>query len=316
MTSRPGRRIAARTSSTPVSNDVRPPVALARRRWRAALCRGTTAIVLACTALPAAAGLFDDDEARRRIEMLRSELAQQGRDNEARIIKLEEQIRNIGVVELLRQLEQVNAELARLRGQLEVIGNENQQLQKRQRDFYLDIDSRLKRLEGGAAPGTPAGSPPVAPPPAATPPVSAAPAGVEPVSLRTPTREDQAREVKAYDAASNLFRRNDFSSAIEAFRAFVKDYPASQLAPNAGYWIGISYANLRDYRSALAAQEEVIQRYPQSPKAPDALLAIAAIQAEQGDNGSARNTLEDIIARFPGSEAAGKARTRLAALRR
>ena len=254
--------------------------------------------------------------------MLRSELAQQGRDNEVRIIKLEEQIRNIGVVELLRQLEQLNAELASLRGQMEVLGNENQQLQKRQRDFYLDIDSRLKRLEGaGAAPVAPAGvapgtTPPGTAPPAATPPVSAAPPAAEPVAARAPTREDQAREVKAYDAASNLFRRNDFASAIEAFRAFVKDHPGSQLAPNAGYWIGISYANLRDYRNALAAQEEVIQRYPQSPKAPDALLAIAALQAEQGDNGSARNTLEDIIARFPGSEAAGKARTRLAALRR
>jgi TolA-binding protein len=53
------------------------------------------------------------------------------------------------VVELVRQLEGVNAEIARLRGQLEVLANENQQIQKRQRDFYLDLDSRLKRLEGG-----------------------------------------------------------------------------------------------------------------------------------------------------------------------
>lgn len=278
------------------------------------MSRAAIAAALLIAALPASAGLFDDDEARRRIEMLRQELAQQGKDNEARIAKLEEQIRNIGVVELLRQLEGLNAELARLRGSLEVLANENQQIQKRQRDFYLDLDSRLKRLEG-----VPVGS---APPPA--PAVSTAPPANEPGPLapqlgavaRPPSREDQAREVKAYDAASNLFRRNDFPSAIEAFRAFVKDYPGSQLAANAGYWIGISYANLRDYRNALAAQQEVLARYPQSAKAPDALLAIAAIQAEQGDAGSARNTLEDIIARFPASEAAGKARTRLAALRR
>src|SRR5439155_19475183 len=113
---------------------------------------------------------------------------------------------------------------------------------------------------------------------------------------------DPAREVKAYDAASNLFRRNDFQSAIEAFRSFLRDYPQSQLAANAGYWIGISYANLKDYRNALAAQEEVLSKWPQSAKAPDALLAIAALQAEQGDTGSARNTPEDIIARFPSSE--------------
>jgi tol-pal system protein YbgF len=273
----------------------------------AALRRLVLAGALAATAvaLPARAGLFDDEEARRRVEKLRQELSQQGRDNEARIARLEESIRSIGVIELVRQIDELNAEIARLRGQLEVLGNDNQLIQKRQRDFYLDLDSRLKHLEGGAGISAPAmpvdGN--------AGPSAAAQPA-------HAPTKEDQAREVKAYDTASNLFRRNDFASAIDAFRAFVKDYPASPLAANAGYWIGISYANMRDYRSALAAQQELLARFPQSPKAPDALLAIAAIQAEQGDAGSARNTLEDIIARFPGSEAAGKARTRLAVPRR
>lgn len=271
---------------------------------------------MACLAiaLPARAGLFDDDEARRRIELLRQELALQGKDNEARIARLEEQIRNIGVVELLRQLEQINSEIAKLRGQLEVLANENQQIQKRQRDFYLDLDSRLKRLESaGMPPVAGVDAPPASP---ATEGETAEPPATATGDTRTPSREDQAREVRAYDAASNLFRRNDFASAIEAFRAFLKDYPDSQLAPNAGYWIGISFANLRDFRSAMAAQQEVLKRFPQSAKAPDAMLAIAAIQVEQGDGGSARDTLEDIIARYPGSDAAGKARTRLAALRR
>jgi len=262
---------------------------------------------LAVAAAPAVAGLFDDDEARRRIEGLKSELSQQGRDNEARIARLEEMIRNIGVVELVRQLEQINGELARLRGQIEVLSNENQQIQKRQRDFYLDLDSRLKRLEGAPAGG--ANPPPTS---EAAPPAAAA-AAAPPRPL---TREEQAREMKGYDAASNLFRRNDFSAAIDAFRKFLADYPQSALAPNAEYWIGISYANLKDYRNALATQEQLLARYPQSSKAPDALLAIAAVHAEQGDSGSARNTLEDIIARYPSSEAAGKARSRLAQLRR
>ena len=300
MTKPRGRRTAARTSSTRVAKAV---IAAARRlAWAGALAASLAAV------FPARAGLFDDDEARRRIDSLRKELAQQGKDNEVRIQKLEDTIRNIGVVELVRQNEELQAELARLRGQIEVLNNDNQQLQKRQRDFYLDIDSRLKRLEGV--------------PPAAT---TSAPAdsgaanaasAVPPTPARVPTKEDQAREVKAYDAASNLFRRNDFASAIDAFRGFVRDFPDSPLAANAGYWIGISYANMHDYKNALAAQEALIAKYPQSPKAPDALLAIAAIQAEQGDVGSARNTLEDVVARYPASEAAGKARTRLASLKR
>jgi tol-pal system protein YbgF len=283
----PGRRTGARTSSTRVSS-----------RARAALCAAAFA-----AALPARAGLFDDDEARRRIEGLRQELSQQGKDNEVRIQRLEESIRNIGVIELVRQIDALNAEIARLRGQLEVVSNENQQIQKRQRDFYLDLDSRMKRLEGGGASSAPAAD-------------TSAPAAAPTTAARTPTREEQAREAKAYDAASNLFRRNDFAAAIEAFRTFMKDYPSSALAANAAYWIGISYANMRDYRNAMLAQQEVLTRFPQSSKAPDAMLAIAAIQAEQGDGGSARNPLEDIIARFPASEAAGKARTRLASLRR
>ncbi|HSN20628.1 MAG TPA: tol-pal system protein YbgF [Usitatibacter sp.] len=277
--------------------------------------------------VPARAGLFDDDEARRRIEQLRQELAQQGKDNEARIQKLEDQVSHIGVVELVQQIEQMNEQIARLRGQIEVLANENQQLQKRQRDFYLDLDSRLKRLEGGAAgaapPGAAPGSAGTAAPPGAGAGAGAGPGagatGADAAAAgvgKTASREDQAREMKAYDAASNLFRRNDFSSAVDAFRAFLKDYPDSALAPNASYWIGISYANLKDYPHALAAQQELLAKHPQSAKAPDALLAIAAIQAEQGKAGEARNTLEDLVARYPTSDAAAKARTRLSALRR
>ncbi|MGZ5083781.1 MAG: YbgF trimerization domain-containing protein, partial [Usitatibacter sp.] len=180
------------------------------------------AVAAAAAAIPAHAGLFDDDEARRRIEMLRQELSQQGKDNEARIAKLEESIRSIGVVELVRQIEDLNAELARLRGQLEVIANDNQQIQKRQRDFYLDLDSRLKRLEGGSGAAASSSSIDLG--------TASAASTIPTATAHAVTKEDQAREVKAYDSASNLFRRNDFPSAIDAFRAFVKDYPSSPLA--------------------------------------------------------------------------------------
>ncbi|HEX4943059.1 MAG TPA: tol-pal system protein YbgF [Usitatibacteraceae bacterium] len=265
--------------------------------------RLASAAILFAAAGLANAGLFDDDEARRRIEDTRAAQEKVARETAERIGKLEESVRNLGVIDLLRQIEGINAEIARLRGSLEVLANQNEQIQKRQRDFYLDLDSRLKRLEGGAA--APASSLPAAP-------------SAEPVAAASPAatpKDEQAREVRAYDAASSLFRRNDFASAMEAFRAFLKDFPQSTLAPNANYWIGICQANLKDYKGALATQEGLLARYPQSPKAPDALLAIAAVQSEQGDSGSARNTLEDIIARYPGSEAAGKARTRLAAIR-
>ncbi len=120
----------------------------------------------------AAAGLFDDEEARKDIKALRAQTEQQNRDNDLRMQKLDESIKNIGILQLLNQLEQLNAELARLRGQVEVLTNQNEQLAKRQKDFYLDIDSRLRKLEGvGDAP------------PAVNVPLSTAPAGAGAVGL-------------------------------------------------------------------------------------------------------------------------------------
>ena len=278
--------------------------------------------------LTATAGLLDDDVARKDIKDLRAQTEQQNRDNDAKFLKLEESIKNIGIIQLLNQIEQLNAEIARLRGQIEVLGNQNDQFTKRQKDFYLDIDTRLRKLEGLPPDTVPAPTPTASGAPAlALPTTSPVTVGVgstgsvPPTSVLTTPRStnpvvSKEQENRAYDVGSNLFRRGDFVAAIRAFETFSKDYPLSGLVSNGQYWIGISYFNLKDVVNARATQEALVKTFPDSPKAPDALLAIANIQIESGDNGSARNTLEDIIARFPASDAATKARSRLALFRR
>ncbi len=270
-------------------------------------------LILAAFSMNAAAGIFDED-ARREIKELRAELEKKDRDVDARLLRLDEAMKNLGIIQLLNQIEQLNSELAKLRGQNEVLANQNDQLTKRQKDFYLDIDTRLRKLEG-LPPDTPVIPPlPSAPSAGPNPNTSAVPvisAAAAPVTAATREQEN-----RAYDVGSNLFKRGDFQAAIRAFQTFMKDFPASPLVSNAQYWIGICYSNLKDYTNARSSQESLLKMFPESPKAPDALLAIASIQMESSDNGSARNTLEDIIARFPASDAAAKARTRLAQLRR
>lgn len=254
----------------------------------------------------AAAGLFDDEGARREIAELKKQFEQQRIDNESRFTKLDEAIKNIGVIQLLNQIDILNDEIAKLRGQIEVLVNQNEQLQKRQRDFYLDLDTRIKRLEGVPT-DNPANGALTGPSAVGAVPLSAG----QPVPVLNKEMEN-----KAYDVGSNLFKKGDFAGAIRAFELFMKDFPASPLVSNAQYWIGICHFNLRDYANARTAQEDLIKKYPDSTKLPDALLAIASIQIETGDAGSARNTLEDIIAKYPNSEVAGKARIRLTGLRR
>lgn len=55
--------------------------------------------------------------------------------------------------QLVIQLQQMQAELRQLRGMVEESTNQVQQLQKRQREFYLDLDGRLSALEPGGVPG-------------------------------------------------------------------------------------------------------------------------------------------------------------------
>ena len=290
-------------------------------RFTIPLRPGAAALVaMWLVALPARAALWDDEEARRRIEQTNLRVAQVQKQLEDRIGALELQLKNQGLVELFGQVEQMKVDVARLRGQIEVLNHEQEQLQKRQRDLYIDLDSRLRRLEGGpganvplAAAGGPAPGPVAAAPPAPGP-VAGAPAtpGAAPGAVAQAPTDAAAIEQRAYDVALDQFKAGNYAAAVASFNAFVKNYGKSPLAPSAYYWIGNSQFALKDYRAAIATQRQLVAAFPGNPKVPDALLNIATSQFELGDGAASRRTLEELIAKHPQSEAAVKARQRLA----
>jgi tol-pal system protein YbgF len=249
--------------------------------------------------LPARAALFDDDEARKRIEATNQRMAQVQKQLDERIAALETQMKSQGLVELFSQVEQLKADVAKLRGQIEVLVYEQEQQQKRQRDLYVDLDSRLRKLEGGPGTAAAGGEAPnaaaAAPPPTSTP----VPAAMS--------------EQKAYDVALDQFKAGGYAAAIAGFGAFIKAFPKSALAPSAQYWIGNAQYAQRDFRGAIATQRQLIATYPDSLKVPDAMLNIATAQLDLGDAAASRRTLEDLVAKFPKSDAAAKAKQRLAA---
>jgi tol-pal system protein YbgF len=249
-----------------------------------------------CFALSARAALFDDDEARKRIEATNQRVTQ----IQDRVSALETQLKSQGLVELFSQVEQLKSDVSKLRGQIEVLIYEQEQQQKRQRDLYVDLDSRMRKLEAGPSPAAGGEAPPVAPvAPVASPP--------PPAPLAAASSEQ-----KAYDAALDQFKACSYGPAIAGFNAFVKTYPKSALVPSARYWIGNAQYAQRDFRGAIATQRQMIAAYPDSLKVPDAMLSIATAQLDLGDAPGARRTLEDVVAKFPKSDAAVKAKQRLA----
>ncbi len=284
------------------------------------------------------AGLFGDDKAREQISALRGQVEAL----EARIAKMEEALGSQALLGLYSQVETMGMELGRMRGQLEMLSNDSTILQKRQRDFYIDLDSRLRQIEQPgvavlpALPDAPVGlssqtesisESTAVPTPlpetiAAIPESGYAPESqpaqsIESSSASSPIKElvpANSEESSAYDAAYNLFINGDYAQAITQFESFLQNYPRSSLAPGAAYWIGNAHYASRDFQDAINAQERLLSTYPDSSKVPDALLNIATSQQEMDDSSAAKQTLEDLVARYPFSDAAERAKQRLANL--
>lgn len=254
----------------------------------------------------ATAGLFTDDEAHKKITALQFEaqqLQQKLTQQEAQMAKLETTLRSQGLVDLLQSVEALKTEIAKLRGQIEVNTNQIEIAHKRQKDLYVDLDNRLRKLERVDSPA----AAPTAVPPTAT--AQTAP-GVTPPGATA----DAGAENRAYDTAFNLFKIGNYQAAIGAFQNFQKAYPGSPLAANAQYWIGNSFSALKDYKTAIAQQQKLISTYANSPKVPDAMLNIASSQIELGAKEEAKKTLSDITTKHPLSPAAESAKKRLANL--
>jgi tol-pal system protein YbgF len=246
------------------------------------LLAAALAAELAMVTFPAQAGVFDDEEARTRIEQLK-------REANARLEKLEAAQR--GQIELGNQIEMLRQEIAKLRGQIEVLTHDLDQLQKRQKDFYVDLDTRLRKLEQST---------------------------VEPKpdkAAEAPKPDPQA-EARDYEAALNLFKAGKYKDAAPGFENFIKAYPNSQFQANAHYWLGNALYQQKDYRRATELFHKVSTTWPNDPKSPDAMLGMANVQQDTGDTKNARLTLEAIVAKYPSSAAAELARDRLKRLKK
>lgn len=228
------------------------------------------ALLALSSAGPAQAGLFDDTEARRQIMEMRQDL-------ESRI-----DTTSRGQLDLANQNEQLRGEVARLRGQLEVLLNEVESLKQRQRDFYVDLDDRLRKIES---------------------------AGVQPQAGEAAA--DPAAEAAEYEAALNLLKAQKHRESLAAFETFIGKYPAGSFAPNAHFWAGNAALQAKEIAAATNHFNAVLGKWPNDGVAPDAMLGLANSQQAMGDAKTAQRTLQSLVERYPSSNAAAAAKQRL-----
>lgn len=242
--------------------------------------------------------------------------------------------------QLVFQMQELLEEVRELRGLVESQQREIENLRRRQRDQYLDLDQRLQQMAGGGnvpqpgfsperdsgserpaigeLPREPAGVPPADVPDVRAPidaqaevtPLASAPAP-PPRDLGTPTEEEQA----AYDRAFRALREQRFADAAQGFSDFLDRYPDSGYAPNALYWLAETYYVSRNFETSLVFFNQLRDRYPGSNKDGDALLKVGFSHFELRQWNEARAALEQVRSEHPNSTLARLAESRLRDMR-
>lgn len=182
------------------------------------------------------------------------------------------------VGELSLQMEQMQQELAVLRGRVEEQENQIRRMRDEQQQRYLDLDRRLSALLN-ASPATAA--------------VTAAAAVATPV-------QNTGNAAEAYQQAMTLVREKKFPEASEAFERFIKTYPQDPLTGNALYWAGEVWLVLGDLDKALRDFKKVVNDLNGHDKEADASYKIGVTLHRQGNTAEARVWLQRVIDRFTG----------------
>ncbi len=216
---------------------------------------------------------------------------------EERVQRLEKLMDSQGLVDMFLQMQSLQEEVRQLRGEVEQQTFAIDNLKQRQRDLYLDIDRRMRKLEGGGSV------------PASTSPSVSSTPGTAATTASAPS--SSADEDAAYRGAFNLLKEGRYEDAIKRFSAFLKKYPNSGYADNAQYWLGEANYVTRKYEQAIKEFEQVVTGYPQSDKRADALLKVGYCHYELQAYDKAKDTLTRVVQEFPKTTAARLADNRL-----
>ncbi|NDH56277.1 MAG: tol-pal system protein YbgF [Burkholderiaceae bacterium] len=182
------------------------------------------------------------------------------------------------ILDLQNQIEKLRTENAQLRGQIESLQKQTDDLTKNQKTYYQDLDNRLTRFE----PQT--------------------------IEVEGVTGVVQAGERSAYEEALNAFQNNQVKKADSDLTAFIRKYPSSPYLPLALFWSGNTKYALKDYNGSINQLQTLITRFPGHQRVPAAMLTLGNANLESGKKAVAKKVLSDLIAKYPDSDAAKEAK--------
>lgn len=213
-------------------------------------------------------------------------------------------------------------DLAKLRGEVEVLTYSLQTSEERQKVLYKELNERLQKIEESAlkiennvnSVESPTENKPLTQnnliiqedevlPEIAPEPI--------PEAADLPPLVDKNLEYQEFEDAKKLITATKYKEAFDALDKFVVNYPSSELLPEAKYNLGYTQFALRNYKAAINTFNKIVLEYPDNPIAPNSLYQVSNSQIQITRITKAKQTLRFLIKKYPNADIIPSAKKRL-----
>ena len=228
--------------------------------------------------------------------------ASQQKADSARAAQLAEVVAMLGQVN--DSLRSTNARVARwqanAQGDLRNIAEQLVQIQEltgASQQRLIELRSQIEERNAQTAPSPVAPVPGDTSKPVAQPPAAAQPASPGPATL--------------YRLAFDQMSRGSHSTARSGFQDLLTQYPTSDLAPDAQYYIGETLQAEGNTTAADSVFSVVVSKYPNAPRAATALYKHGVYLQKAKRDREARQAFQTLVDKYPRSDEAALAREQL-----
>ena len=108
-----------------------------------------------------------------------------------------------------------------------------------------------------------------------------------------------ASEEELYNRAKLAFDQGNTAAARKGFEELLQQYPNSQSADNAQFWIGETFFREKAYEKSILEYQKVIEKYPKGNKLPSSLLKQGMAFMSLGDKVNSRLIFEELVRKHP-----------------
>ena len=272
--------------------------------------------------------LFEDEGARKKLNDIQDQLNALQSSIEFEINKKFTNFEKSNKVDpkLINNFsERINSlfdDLAKLRGEVEVLTYSLQTSEERQKVLYKELNERLQKIEESAlkiennvnSVESPTENKPLTQnnliiqedevlPEIAPEPI--------PEAADLPPLVDKNLEYQEFEDAKKLITATKYKEAFDALDKFVVNYPSSELLPEAKYNLGYTQFALRNYKAAINTFNKIVLEYPDNPIAPNSLYQVSNSQIQITRITKAKQTLRSLIKKYPNADIIPSAKKRL-----